>query len=510
MVKISFVFILMIISAFLLTIQLIAFRYLIQKATKEEPFTWKILDQSLTTLQQYQIPLFLIDNLLLRNIENGFYRIKDFGSIAEEIRNRRRPKHNNRFRYNRKSDEIINDENQRSSLIEDSQSFHYDDYQECRIVCQTESKITHLATLSYYINQEIVTQLSNYLKDYYGLSVIVLKDIDSTLLHLNLHVTIITHIFIVDERIDLRKDSHVVHIAVFYERIDNSYWWQGPIRLTEQEERILHRQGLKRNALRLSYSGAIYEKTTILRTTIDGLQIFLPKPSKPFLLNSEQNRYFDCDLKRSYEFHNDYPKDESTEANEFRSKGKALLAKLNDLFENRLKLPFWLSSGTLLGYYRQCDFIVYSGDIDIGMWADDFREEIVEILSINNLPLIHWFGRRNDSLELSFLFEDIKLDIFFFYREKDHYWNGGTQAKSGLKFKYAFPKFTLCWTDFVGLLVRVPCETESYIVANYGKDWRVPIKDWDWKSSPSNVRPNGQWKPNEWSETIRLIPVPIL
>lgn len=41
-----------------------------------------------------------------------------------------------------------------------------------------------------------------------------------------------------------------------------------------------------------------------------------------------------------------------------------------------------------------------------------------------------------DSLELSFQGEDdVKLDIFFFYEEDDHIWNGGTQAKSGKKFK---------------------------------------------------------------------------
>ena len=40
-----------------------------------------------------------------------------------------------------------------------------------------------------------------------------------------------------------------------------------------------------------------------------------------------------------------------------------------------------------------------------------------------------------DSLELSFLSDDVKLDIFFFYADGDVVWNGGTQAKSGKKFK---------------------------------------------------------------------------
>ena len=40
-----------------------------------------------------------------------------------------------------------------------------------------------------------------------------------------------------------------------------------------------------------------------------------------------------------------------------------------------------------------------------------------------------------DSFELSFQGGDIKLDMFFFYEEPDHMWNGGTQARTGNKYK---------------------------------------------------------------------------
>lgn len=228
----------------------------------------------------------------------------------------------------------------------------------------------------------------------------------------------------------------------------------------------------------------------------------------PFQVSIEDKRFIECNYRQANQFHHQYPRNESRDANLFRRKASALLAEIEYLFEEELHIPFWLSSGTLLGYYRQCDFIVYSGDVDIGLWADDFRPEIIDVLSAHGLPLIHWFGRPNDSLELSFVRDDLKLDMFFFYRQEDHYWNGGTQARTGLKFKYTFPKFTLCWTEFVNLRLRVPCETEPYIVANYGENWRRQVETWDWKSSPPNVQPNGQWQPEEWSETIRLIPLP--
>ena len=49
----------------------------------------------------------------------------------------------------------------------------------------------------------------------------------------------------------------------------------------------------------------------------------------------------------------------------------------------------------------------------------------------------------------------MKLDVFFFYRESTHTWNGGTQARTGRKFKYTFPLFELCWATLDGLRVCV-------------------------------------------------------
>lgn len=189
---------------------------------------------------------------------------------------------------------------------------------------------------------------------------------------------------------------------------------------------------------------------------------------------------------------------------EFRKKAKSLL-HLAALTLNNLGVKFWLSSGTCLGWYRQCNVIPYSKDVDLGIFIRDYKADIIPAFQKAGLPLKHKFGKVEDSLELSFQGEDdVKLDIFFFYEEDDHIWNGGTQAKSGKKFKYLFPKFTLCWTEFVELKVHVPCETLQYVEANYGPEWKVPVKTWDWKSSPFNVQDNGIWPIDEWDNVIQI------
>lgn len=244
-------------------------------------------------------------------------------------------------------------------------------------------------------------------------------------------------------------------------------------------------------------------------TIIDGLILALPKDTPPFLHPAEFFHFVECNKTRAKEFALKHLTDlnEIEETNIFRSRVKKLLTKVKTILDN-LNIPFWLSSGTCLGHFRQCDVIHYSMDVDIGVWIKDYNPAIIDLLSTNDLPLLHVFGKLNDSFELSFRDVDLKLDVFFFYEEKDHVWNGGTQTSTGLKFKYSFPKFTLCWTEFLDLKVRVPCETQSYLEANYGKNWIQPVKSWDWKASPPNVRPNGQWPVEEWPEVIQMYPVP--
>lgn len=70
--------------------------------------------------------------------------------------------------------------------------------------------------------------------------------------------------------------------------------------------------------------------------------------------------------------------------------------------------------------------------------------------------------------------------------------------------RYVFPRFSLCWTELMELKVQVPCETGDYVVANYGPNWNVPVKTWDWKSSPFNVQENGVWPVREWNDVIQV------
>ncbi|XP_070562535.1 ribitol-5-phosphate transferase FKTN-like [Ptychodera flava] len=295
------------------------------------------------------------------------------------------------------------------------------------------------------------------------------------------------------------KNEHTIHLVIFYERNSN-YWWHGPIEVDDSIE--VKDQMTVTGAVIGQHAGA-FDKMVISPIYIDGVKVHVPRDTSSFLRQLLHSKFIECNYQEASRFLEENGDDNREEATFFRVKAKKLLIKAKDLLD-QIGIRFWLSSGTCLGWYRECNTIAHSQDVDLGIWIKDYQSSLIHTFERNGLSLKHLFGKEEDSFELSFMSGDLKLDIFFFYEEDNIMWNGGTQAKTGKKFKYNFPKFTLCWTEFVGLKVRVPCETHSYIEANYGKDWNKRVRDWDWKSSPANVKENGFWPEEERPRVIQV------
>ena len=47
----------------------------------------------------------------------------------------------------------------------------------------------------------------------------------------------------------------------------------------------------------------------------------------------------------------------------------------------------------LKGWMRQCDIISYSSDVDIGIFIDDYNEQIIPHMSNSGLKMIYKFGK---------------------------------------------------------------------------------------------------------------------
>lgn len=299
----------------------------------------------------------------------------------------------------------------------------------------------------------------------------------------------------------LERKGAFVHIVVSHPRVEHEWTYICNVDLVDNK--LLRRELQKSIYCKREQ---LLEPLDTTQVVIDGTQLLVPRYLATFLKEIDARTFVPCHFDNARRFLSSYGYDSSPESELFRSKATNLLSIALDVLSD-LGVPFWLSSGTCLGWFRQCDFIPHSKDVDIGIWIKDYKKDIISAFKDRGFSLKHIFGKIEDSFELSFKLDDMKLDIFFFYEDAKHMWNGGTQAKTGKKFQYLFKKFELCWTTLSKVMVRIPCHTERYIRANYGDSWHVLVTTWDWKASPPNVHENGVWSKEEQDQVIQVFDV---
>lgn len=150
----------------------------------------------------------------------------------------------------------------------------------------------------------------------------------------------------------------------------------------------------------------------------------------------------------------------------------------------KFKAPYWIQDGTLLGYYRENNFISHDLDTDIGMMFEDFSFEIMEEIKKLGFSLYHTFGYPNDSFEASFTRYGIKTDIFFYYKKNDKIYH--CAFKQNRRIDYYYDKFNLKEIDFLGIRLFAPVNELKFITTKYGENWKTPDTSWDWAYSPKN------------------------
>ena len=156
------------------------------------------------------------------------------------------------------------------------------------------------------------------------------------------------------------------------------------------------------------------------------------------------------------------------------------------LTENNIE--FFLTYGTLLGQYRNNDFIQHDLDIDLGIFSKNFHARIVNIILSSNKFYLKYkqLGDPKDSLEYTFYHKNkCTIDIFFFYPVNEN---------TNDNFYYASSHYGLCdakkegfckWGNhirglkqikFKNRFFNIPINVEEFLEERYGKDWKIPKK----------------------------------
>lgn len=148
---------------------------------------------------------------------------------------------------------------------------------------------------------------------------------------------------------------------------------------------------------------------------------------------------------------------------------KQFLIEVRDIL-NKKNINYFLLFGTLLGAYRENNFIKHDKDIDIGVFIES-KEDLESLILDGSFSEkgIQFFKDRFYSLCKG----NVYMDIYPFTMDRDEY-------RSLLGWEYNFrlnPKyFPTQEIEFLGEKFSTVSNIEDYLVEKYGKDWRIPAE----------------------------------
>lgn len=130
---------------------------------------------------------------------------------------------------------------------------------------------------------------------------------------------------------------------------------------------------------------------------------------------------------------------------------------------DRAGIEFFLISGTLLGCIRENSLLGHDKDIDLGVWDNNTKDNIINALRIAGCFYI--LPSTSDSLIVARHINGIAIDIFIHYRSEDNYYHLGSKCA------WHNTPFTLVSRTFLGQNYLIPKDYDKYLKENYG-NWK--------------------------------------
>lgn len=156
---------------------------------------------------------------------------------------------------------------------------------------------------------------------------------------------------------------------------------------------------------------------------------------------------------------------------------------------------FWITSGNLLGIYRDNKLIDHDTDIDVCMLFSDQEQDlndkiadIVSKLSRIGFALIRTVVWEDKPMQIAFIdmVNDVIFDIYFFYEKGDTAYNYNTEGYIHKPMKFLME---LGCINFEGELFPCPNHLEDYLVWRFGENWKTPTgKKVPWQQEATHLK----------------------
>lgn len=181
---------------------------------------------------------------------------------------------------------------------------------------------------------------------------------------------------------------------------------------------------------------------------------------------------------------------------------------------------YFLADGTLLGFVRENDFIGGDPDIDIGMFAEDYDNSVIDCALRAGFVLLSQAGTIDDGLRLQFHNGKVPIDLNLYYATPQGRHTCVYQRHN--RVRYSHVDFKLEPAVFHGMSIMIPSNPEEMLRAQYGPSWRKPTTCWSYAFSPDNAAPDGgllwrgyfAWRRAGWNlrrmaQTAGLLTTPV-
>lgn len=182
--------------------------------------------------------------------------------------------------------------------------------------------------------------------------------------------------------------------------------------------------------------------------------------------------------------------------------GQECLELIKEVLDKE-NIEFWLDYGTLLGAMREKDFIAHDLDLDIGIFYSDNISRIEEALKKVNIKKIREFKLEEKIVEESYEYKGMLFDIFYYFHDNEKMWahsftftnckleknhfddrDESTGFEGGIKLVNKFRGLEPI--EFKGKEYLAPKDPIGYLIENYGPNYNIPIKEWDYFEAPTN------------------------